>query len=129
MPDTSVRLDIWLDVSCLFRTRSEAQKAIRTGKVAVNGQPAKTHRLVKVGDELRIQRLHGRMQIVTVLDVADRHVAKADARLLYEDRTPPPSPDEIEARRAERLYRAAAEAAGTPDRRQRRQLRMLKGKI
>ena len=28
-----VRLDVWLDVACVFRTRSEAQKACRGGKV------------------------------------------------------------------------------------------------
>jgi len=28
-PAAGVRLDIWLDVACLFRTRSEAQKAGR----------------------------------------------------------------------------------------------------
>ena len=32
-----VRLDQWLDVACLFKTRSEAQKACRLGKVSVNG--------------------------------------------------------------------------------------------
>ena len=32
-----VRLDIWLDVACLFKTRSEAQKACKLGKVTVNG--------------------------------------------------------------------------------------------
>ena len=37
----SVRLDIWLDVACLFRTRSEAQKACRAGKVTANGQSVK----------------------------------------------------------------------------------------
>ena len=40
----SVRLDMWLDVACLFRTRSEAQKD-RNGRVDINGQPAKAHRL------------------------------------------------------------------------------------
>ena len=37
---TSVRLDIWLDVACLYRTRSEAQKACQGGKVEVNGPTA-----------------------------------------------------------------------------------------
>ena len=41
-----VRLDIWLDVSCLCRTRSEAQKANNCGKVHVNRQSAKPHREV-----------------------------------------------------------------------------------
>ena len=49
----SVRLDVWLDVTCLFKTRSEAQKACRGGKVDVNGQAAKPHREMKPGDESR----------------------------------------------------------------------------
>ncbi|MEO7134899.1 MAG: S4 domain-containing protein, partial [Vicinamibacterales bacterium] len=52
----SVRLDTWLDVSCLFKTRSEATKACRLSKVIVDGQSAKPHRVVKVGDELEIHR-------------------------------------------------------------------------
>ena len=56
----SVRLDIWLDVACLFRTRSEAQKACKAGKVEVNGQPAKPHREIRPGDELVISRPMGR---------------------------------------------------------------------
>ena len=46
-----VRLDVWLDVACVYRTRSEAQKACRNGKVDVNGQPAKPNRRIRVGDE------------------------------------------------------------------------------
>ena len=48
-----VRLDVWLDVACLFRTRSEAQKACRAGKVSVNGQPAKPNRHLRIGTRLR----------------------------------------------------------------------------
>src|SRR4249919_905807 len=35
-----IRLDVWLDVACLFKTRSEAQKSCALGRVALNGQPA-----------------------------------------------------------------------------------------
>lgn len=122
-----IRLDVWLDVSCLFRTRSEAQKACKGGKVEVNGTSAKPHRLIRPGDRVRITRPFGRKQNVVVRILADRHVPKAEARKLYEDTTPPPSPAEIELRRAERAYRAAATAAGPPDRRERRRLRKLKG--
>ena len=124
--ERSVRLDIWLDVACLFRTRSEAQKAISTGKVSVNGQPAKAHRLLRAGDELTIGRPFGRKQTVVVKAIAERHVPKADARLLYDDRTPPPTPEEVEMRRAERLYRAAITPPTTPDKRARRALRKMK---
>ena len=120
------RLDTWLDVSCLFKTRSEATKACRLNKVIVNGQAAKPHRDVRIGDQLEIHRPLGRKQLLTVLGVADSHLPRAEARLLYEDRTPKPSPEEIEIRRLERIYRAAATPPTRPDRDQRRTLRRLK---
>ncbi len=126
----AVRLDVWLDVSCLFRTRSEAQKACSGGKVDVNGQAAKPHRLLRVGDELRITRPAGRRQLILVRGLAERHLPKASARQLYEDRTPPPSPEEIEARRLERLFHASARSGPSraPTKRERRQLLRLKGR-
>ena len=124
-----VRLDVWLDVACLFRTRSEAQKALRGGKVSANGQPAKPNRRLRIGDELEISRPFGRKQRVRVLKFAEHHVAKAEARLLYEDLTPPPTAEEIETRRMERMYRAAMTPPRAPDKRQRRALRRMKGKV
>ena len=123
-----VRLDVWLDVACLYRTRSEAQRACQTGKIAVNGQPAKPKRRVRIGDELQIKRPMGRQQRVVVRALAERHVPKADARQLYEDLTPPPTAEEIEVRNVERRYRAAMTAMGAPDKRQRRALRKMKGR-
>jgi ribosome-associated heat shock protein Hsp15 len=123
------RLDAWLDISCLFRTRSEAQKAVRAGKITVNGQPAKPNRKLREGDELTIARPFGRKQTVRVAGFADRHIARADARRLYADLTPAPTPDEIEARRLERMYRAAVTPPRAPDKRQRRELRKMKGKV
>ena len=123
-----VRLDVWLDVACVFRTRSEAQKACRGGKVAANGQPAKPNRRLHVGDELEVSRPLGRTQRLKVLALADRHVAKPEARRLYEDLTPPPTPEEIELRRQNRLFHAAMTPPHSPDKRQRRALRKMRGK-
>lgn len=122
----ALRLDIWLDVACLFRTRSEAQKACKGGRVSVNGQSTKPHREVRPGDEILITRPFGRRQRIVVRGLADRHVPKAQARELYEDLTPPPTAEEVEMRRLERLTRSIREAAGAPDKRERRQLRRLK---
>jgi ribosome-associated heat shock protein Hsp15 len=123
-----MRLDLWLDVACLFKTRSEAQKACRLGKVDVGGQTAKAHREVKPGDEIAIGRPFGRRQKIIVRGIAEKHVAKAEARLLYDDVTPKPSPEEVEMRRMARLaapfIRPAS--AGSPDKRERRALRKLK---
>jgi ribosome-associated heat shock protein Hsp15 len=122
----SVRLDIWLDVACLFKTRSEAKRACEGGKVEVNGDRAKPNRSLHDGDRIRIARGHGRFQDVIVRILIDQHVKKTESRALYDDVTPKPTPQEIEAMRIDRAYRAAARAAGTPDRRRRREIRRFK---
>jgi ribosome-associated heat shock protein Hsp15 len=123
-----VRLDIWLDVACLFRTRSEAQKACRNGKVEVNGQSAKPNRRLRAGDRLEIGRPLGRKQLLKVLGLAEHNVSKAEARKLYEDLTPAPTPEEIELRRQARIFHAAMTPLHSPDKRQRRELRKMRGK-
>ena len=126
--DESVRLDVWLDIACLFKTRSEAKRACEGGKVDVNGDHAKPNRHLREGDRVRISRGAGRFQDVIVRIIFEQHVKKSEARALYDDVTPKPTPEEIEMRRMERIYRAASQAAGTPDRRRRREIRRAKGK-
>ena len=123
-----MRLDVWLDISCLFKTRSEAQKAIKGGKVDVNRQSGKPQKELRLGDEIDITRPLGRRQRVVVRGFAEQHIAKAEARKLYEDITPQPSPEEAEMLRLARLARphVRAATAGSPDRDERRQLRRMK---
>ena len=75
----AVRLDVWLDVACLFKTRSEAKRACEGGKVDVNGEHAKPHRVIREGDRIRISRPFGRHQDIIVRIVIDQHVKKAEA--------------------------------------------------
>ena len=126
--DTTVRLDVWLDVACLYKTRSEAQRACEGGKVEVNGQRSKARRPVRIGDVIQLSRPYGRKQTLVVAALADRHIAKAEARMLYTDTTPPISEEEREVRRLERIYRAAMQRTHAPDKRERRELRKLKGR-
>jgi ribosome-associated heat shock protein Hsp15 len=125
-----MRLDVWLDVTCLFKTRSEAKRACEGGKVRVNGQAARPHREVKIGDEMEITRRFGQHQKVIVRDLAEKHIPRPEARLLYEDVTPKPSPEEVELRRMARLAAPFTRpaSAGSPDKRERRELRRLKGR-
>ena len=121
-----MRVDAWLDVACLFKTRSEAKRGCESGKVEVNGDHAKPHRVLREGDRVRINRGLGKYQDVIVRILIDQHVKKSEARALYDDVTPKPSPEEIEIRRSERIFRAAQQAAGAPDRRRRREIRRAK---
>lgn len=123
-----MRLDIWLDVACLCKTRSEAKRACEGGKIDVNGQAAKPHREIQPGDEIELTRPFGRRQKVIVRATAEQHVPKAEARFLYEDITPKPSPEQVELRRIARMAApfTRPRTAGAPDRRERRALRRLK---
>lgn len=123
----SLRLDVWLDVTCLFKTRSEAQAACKGGKVDVAGQSAKPNRLVKPGDVIEITRTLGRRQRVVVKGLTEQHIAKKEARLLYDDTTPPPSPEEqamLDLMKLAGQHRRPN--LGSPDRRERRRLRQAK---
>ena len=129
-PDPSApapqRLDSWLDVACLFKTRSAAAKACGAGRIDVNGERGKPHKLVRPGDRIEIASDFGRRRIVRVRGTAERSLPKAEARRLWEDETPPPTPAEIEARTRERLSRPRH--AERPDARARRSIRRLKGR-
>jgi ribosome-associated heat shock protein Hsp15 len=122
------RLDIWLDVACIFKTRSQAQTACQRGRVEVNGDRGKPHRAVRPGDTIRIKIPGGRRRIIEVLEIETTNVPKARARELYVDHTPPPTPEEIELRKMQRLSTPPrrVQGSGAPKKRERRDLRKMK---
>ncbi len=116
-----VRLDKWLQVARVFKTRSRATAACRRRQVRVNGAPAKPHRELAVDDRVEVE-LGDRVRILVVRRLADRPVAKALAATLFDDRTPPlPAIDPVERlRRRPPVIRQPG--AGRPTKKQRRQL-------
>jgi len=88
-----VRLDKWLQVARMFKTRTQATHACDLGRVTVNGMPAKPHRALVVGDRVEL-RQGDWDRVLTVRELRDRPVAKAEAAALYDDQSPPrPAPD------------------------------------
>ena len=74
----------------------------------VNGDGAKPHRSSVKATAFASAAASAAIQDVIVRIAIDQHVKKAEARALYDDVTPKPTAEEIEARRMERVYRAAA---------------------
>jgi ribosome-associated heat shock protein Hsp15 len=126
VPLTEVRLDVWLDVACLFPTRSQAAAACAGGKVDLNGHASAAHKLLRAGDRLSITFARGRRTFV-VKGLAERHVKKADARALFEETTPPPSPEVLEARRLERMFAPKDAGGARPTKKERRQRERTRG--
>ena len=87
------RIDKWLWFARLARTRTIAQKLVLAGRVRVNREKAgAASDLVKAGDVLTVA-FDGPVRVVRVLAPGERRGSAPEARLLYEDLTPPPAPN------------------------------------
>jgi ribosome-associated heat shock protein Hsp15 len=117
----SVRLDKWLQVARMYKTRTKATHACDLGRVRVNGQSAKPHRQLAVGD--RVELTQGDWdRVLIVQDLKDKPVPKAEAPKLYEDLSPPrPAPDPL-ARLMRRPLVTREAGAGRPTKKERRDM-------
>ena len=117
----SVRLDKWLQVARMFKTRTKATHACDLGRVRVNGQSAKPHRQLAVGD--RVELTQGDWdRVLIVQDLKDKPVPKAEAPKMYEDLSPPrPAPDPL-ARLMRRPLVTREAGAGRPTKKERRDM-------
>ena len=77
-----IRLDNWLWAARFFKTRSLAAEAVTGGKVNINGDRAKTSRVVRLGDRLAIRRGPYEWTVI-VKGVARLRGPAAQAQLLY----------------------------------------------
>jgi ribosome-associated heat shock protein Hsp15 len=122
-----VRVDSWLWVARLARTRGLAAEALRAGRVTVDGVVAKPSRPVKPGD-LVVVRTGAVRRAVVVRAVAARRGPAAEAALLYEE-----TPESIRARLEAAAERRAAgvpsdPSGGRPTKRDRRRLDRARGR-
>jgi ribosome-associated heat shock protein Hsp15 len=121
-----VRLDKWLQVARIFKSRSQATRACQLGRVLVNGQSAKPHRSLALGDRLEVEKGDW-TRILVVLVLHDKQLPKAQAAELYEDHSPPPPAPDPLARLLRRPPVRREKGAGRPTKRHRRELDRLRG--
>ncbi|MEX0851871.1 MAG: RNA-binding S4 domain-containing protein [Bauldia sp.] len=113
------RIDKWLWFARMVKTRSLAQKLAVSGRVRLNrGRNESASRPVKTGDILTIA-LDSGVRVLRILDLGFRRGPPSEARLLYEDLSPPRTPA---------LDPAAPRTPGSgrPTKRQRRAVDALK---
>ncbi len=117
-----IRVDRWLDIACIFKTRSQAQGACLKGRVSINGRVCKPRRPVKVGDEISIRR-SGWTRMLRVRDLSARNLPRSEAKSLYEDLTPErPKLDPIE----QIMKDSRPGGSGRPTKKERRSLSRLR---
>jgi ribosomal 50S subunit-recycling heat shock protein len=76
-----MRLDKFLKVSRIIKRRTVAKEVCETGRVMINGKPAKPGTVVKIGDIIEIGYASGSVK-AEVINISE-HVTKDGARELY----------------------------------------------
>jgi len=123
--ESAVRLDRWLWAARFYKSRGLAAEACDGGKVEVNGHTAKPHKLVRISDSIVLTHLSG-LKEVKVLALSERRGPATEARLLYEDHSPPPPPREARPLFAPPPFRPPG--FGRPTKRERRETERLRGR-
>ncbi len=85
--EKSIRLDKWLKLSRLCKTRSIATRACDDGKVKVNDEKAKPARVVKIGDVVTIKR-RSQYRKFDIVDIVYKNISNKDAPGLYHEHVP-----------------------------------------
>ncbi len=85
--EKSLRIDKWMKIACIFKTRNQAAEACNQGKVKINNQSVKASRLIKIGDTIEI-KFKWRTRTFDVLNIVTKSIKAADARLLYHEHEP-----------------------------------------
>lgn len=117
-----MRLDKWLHVARVFKTRSQATKACQLSRVKVNDVAVKPHRELAVGDRVAIEVRPDWTRILVVRELVEKTLPKSEVPRLFEDLSPPrPEADPLK-RLLRRPPVLRAPGAGRPTKRQRREI-------
>lgn len=118
------RVDRWLFFARVVKSRSLAAKLAQAGRVRINGEKTdQAADTVRPGDTLTVT-LERRILVYRVLSPGSRRGPAEEARLLYEDLSPPPVAAEA---LPDALPPVRAIGSGRPTKKERRQTDRLRG--
>jgi ribosome-associated heat shock protein Hsp15 len=122
-----VRIDKWLHVARVFKTRTLAAKACDLSRVRVNGAAVKPHRELRPGDRVEAEVTRDWTRVLVVRELADRTLPKAEVPRLFEDLSPPRPAADPYLRALRRPPVQREKGAGRPTKKQRRAIEVWRG--
>lgn len=117
-----VRLDKWLHVARVYKTRSLATKACQLSRVRVNGVAVKPHRELRLGDRVEAEVTRDWTRVLVVRELAESTLPKAEVARLFDDLSPPRPTADPMSRLLRRPPVVRAPGAGRPTKKQRREI-------
>ncbi len=121
--EAQVRIDKFLWSIRVYKTRTEAADACKSGKVEVNGQEAKASRDIKAGDVITVRKGSVHFQYRVIVPIGNRQGAKLVPEFA-EDITPQEELDKLNAP-FETIYIRRDRGTGRPTKKERRDLDRL----
>jgi ribosome-associated heat shock protein Hsp15 len=123
--ESGQRLDKWLWFARLTKSRTVAAAEVTGGKIKVNRVTVtKPSHAIKSGDVIT-SRISKNIRVLRVVAPGTRRGPAPEARLLYEDLSPPP-PERSEAARP-RAWAERTPGSGRPTKRERRKIDAFNG--
>ncbi|MEG0517869.1 MAG: S4 domain-containing protein [Bacteroidales bacterium] len=120
MMETTVRIDKYLWSIRVFKTRSEAADACKSGKVAVNSQEAKSSRDIKQGDKITVRKGAVRYEYLVVCPIDKRQGAALVPQ--YATNVTPQSELDKLCAPTETVFLKRDRGAGRPTKKERREI-------
>ncbi len=120
MGEDRQRIDKWLFFARIVKSRTLAAKLAQSGRVRINGDKIdQASRQVVPGDVLTVT-LDRQVKVLRIVGAGERRGPYEEARLLYEDLSPPPARPSGDKLNPLPPLREAG--SGRPTKRERRQL-------
>ena len=119
----NMRIDKWLKMARIIKSRDEAARACDLGRVKLNGYQAKPSKEVKIRDEI-VVKVENVYRTLTIKELPVRGLSGKEAKLVYDEKTPelPPEVIELMKLQAAENRRRQREMKGRPTKKTRREL-------
>ena len=118
------RVDKWLWAVRIFKTRSDAAEACRTGKVTVNGTEVKPSKEIKEGDVLTVKKVPVMRFTYRVEAIIERRLPAKDVPAYCTDLTSPEEMAKLNPPK-ETIFVVRERGTGRPTKKERRDLDAL----
>lgn len=125
MPAEKVRIDKWLWAVRVYKTRTMAADACKSGKVKIEGKSVKAAYELKVGETVQVQK-EGHKKILKVLTLIEKRVGADIATTCYEDHSPPLPPRSPKEEAFFYTFEVRDKGVGRPTKRERRVIDQFK---